>query len=92
MIKLLIFDLDGVLISSKESHFKALNDALKEIDPTYIISEEEHVNRYDGLPTKEKLKMLTKEKGLPENLHEQIYTRKQFFTSEEAKLININVK
>ena len=28
MIKTIVFDLDGVLIESKEIHYKALNDAL----------------------------------------------------------------
>ena len=28
MIKLVCFDLDGVLVSSKDTHFKALNMAL----------------------------------------------------------------
>ena len=32
MIKLIIFDLDGVLVNSRELHYEALNRALKEID------------------------------------------------------------
>jgi beta-phosphoglucomutase-like phosphatase (HAD superfamily) len=31
MIKLVIFDLDGVLLDSKEIHFNALNLALDEV-------------------------------------------------------------
>ncbi len=44
MIKLVIFDLDGVLYESKEFHFDALNSALKEVDKKFIISKEEHLN------------------------------------------------
>jgi beta-phosphoglucomutase-like phosphatase (HAD superfamily) len=36
--KLIIFDLDGVLIDSRELHYHALNDALNDIDPKYVIS------------------------------------------------------
>ena len=73
MIKTIIFDLDGVLIESKEIHFKALNAALP-FD--YRIGYEEHLSTYDGLPTKEKLKLLTITKNLPENLHAEIAKNK----------------
>ena len=41
MIKTIIFDLDGVLIESKEIHFKSLNKALP-FD--YRIGYEEHLS------------------------------------------------
>ena len=62
MSKLVIFDLDGVLIDSKDYHYEALNQALGE---KYSISREDHVSIYDGLPTIAKLELLTKNKGLP---------------------------
>ena len=73
MIKTIIFDLDGVLIESKEIHFKALNQALPF---NYRISYEEHLSTYDGLPTKEKLKLLTQYKDLPKELHNEIAKNK----------------
>ena len=73
MIKTIIFDLDGVLIESKEIHYKALNEALPF---NYRISYEEHLSTYDGLPTKEKLKLLTLNKGLPEDLYSEIAKNK----------------
>ena len=69
MIKTIIFDLDGVLIESKEIHYKALNAALPS---KYRISYEEHLAEYDGLPTRSKLELLTTNKGLPEVLHNGI--------------------
>ena len=61
MIKLIIFDLDGVLVDTKPLHYFALNKALKKIE-NYEISKDDHSNIFDGLPTKEKLKILLKEK------------------------------
>ncbi len=80
MIKLIIFDLDGVLVSTKELHYHSLNRALENIDTKYKISLSEHHEIYDGLPTKRKLNLLTKNKNLPENLHNQIYLDKQKYT------------
>jgi HAD superfamily hydrolase (TIGR01509 family) len=76
MIKLVLFDLDGVLIDAKEIHFKALNTALGE----YAISEEEHRNFYDGRKTKEKLTLLSERKNLPTDLHDKIFDEKQRLT------------
>ena len=36
MIKLVIFDLDGVLVDARELHYEALNEALGEIDKKYV--------------------------------------------------------
>ena len=74
MTKLVIFDLDGVLIDSKDHHYEALNQAL---GAEYAISREDHVSTYDGLPTTGKLKLLTKNKGLPADRYEQIWKDKQ---------------
>jgi len=82
MINLVIFDLDGVLIDSRELHYNCFNQALSEIGTEYIITEEEHNTIYDGLPTSKKLEMLTKYKNLPENKHEEIWKRKQEITLE----------
>ena len=80
MIKLIIFDLDGVLIDSRDIHYKALNSALESIDIKYIISREEHLSTYDGLSTTNKLKLLTKKKGLSVDLYDLIWQRKQNYT------------
>ena len=89
-MKLIIFDLDGVLVETKDLHYDSLNDAIKKISQEkYIITLDEHYNRYDGLPTGRKLKMLTDEKGLPSELHKEIYDEKQKLTFE---LIRSNIK
>ena len=81
-IKCIIFDLDGVLVEAKHIHFESLNKALVEENPKYEISMEEHLLKFDGLKTDQKLKLLTKEKGLPENLYQSIWNRKQELTAE----------
>ncbi|CAB4124320.1 RfbA dTDP-glucose pyrophosphorylase [uncultured Caudovirales phage] len=82
MNKLVIFDLDGVLLDSREIHYEALNMALGIVDPKYIINREEHLSVYDGLSTTKKLNMLTQSKGLPISFHNQIWEDKQKATIE----------
>jgi len=82
MNKLVIFDLDGVLIDSREMHYEALNRALGNISWNYVISREEHLSLYDGLPTSRKLSMLTEKKGLPVDKHQKIWEDKQKETIE----------
>jgi HAD superfamily hydrolase (TIGR01509 family) len=82
MIKLIIFDLDGVLVEAKEIHYNTLNKALWEIGKSdkYVISEAEHLSIYDGLKTSQKLELLTKNKGLHPDTYETIWNRKQQLT------------
>jgi len=80
--KLVIFDLDGVLIDSREMHYEALNRALENVSWDYKISREEHLSLYDGLPTSRKLAMLTEKKGLPTDKHQKIWEDKQKETLE----------
>ena len=82
MIKLIIFDLDGVLVDARELHYNALNKALGSIDEKYVISRDEHLSTYDGLSTTKKLNMLTQNKGLPEELHGTVWELKQKMTIE----------
>jgi HAD superfamily hydrolase (TIGR01509 family) len=80
MIKLIIFDLDGVLVNARELHYNALNRALESIDKKYVIEREEHLSTYDGLSTKKKLNLLTKNKDLPKELYNKIWELKQQMT------------
>lgn len=80
MIKAVLFDLDGVLVDSRDMHYIALNKALASIDEKYVINREEHLSTFDGLPTTKKLKKLTDLKGLPEDLYNKVWSLKQKFT------------
>ena len=75
--RLFIFDLDGTLIDSKEIHFNALNKALTDVDPKYAISIKDQEKIFDGLSTKEKLKILTKNNGFPVKFYDQVSKSKQ---------------
>ena len=82
MIKLIIFDLDGVLVDARELHYEALNKALLSIDKKYVIDRDEHLSTYDGLTTTKKLRLLTKNKGLSINEHDNVWESKQKTTME----------
>jgi HAD superfamily hydrolase (TIGR01509 family) len=90
MIKLIIFDLDGVLVETKNLHFEALNKALRLVGYKYEIAWQEHLSKYDGLKTDQKLKMLTEEKGLPTSHYQEIWDNKQKFTLEMLDNLKVN--
>ena len=74
MTKLIIFDLDGVLVEAKQIHYDTLNKAIEYVaGEKFIISEAEHLSIYDGLKTYQKLDMLTSNKGLSKDLHGYIW-------------------
>ena len=79
-IKLVIFDLDGVLVEAKNIHYEALNEALGD---RYAISWNEHLSTYDGLKTVQKLEMLSEKKELPTEYHSEIWETKQKLTLEK---------
>jgi len=85
MIKLIIFDLDGVLVEAKNIHFETLNEALSIVGKNFIITWEEHLSKYDGLKTNQKLEMLTKQKGLPLESHNFIWEKKQELTLKSLR-------
>jgi len=87
-IKLIIFDLDGVLIETKHLHFKALNQALGE----YAFDWAEHLAVYDGLTTKQKLKLISEKKGLPVESHNNIWRKKQLITFEMLRDIEPDLR
>jgi len=80
MIKLIIFDLDGVLVDSKKLHFDALDKALSLISQEYRISYQDHLTSYDGLSTNKKLKMLCETKDFPRDEIDNTWKAKQKIT------------
>jgi len=80
MINTVLFDLDNVLVDMSDVHYECLNYALS--DNNYrIISRDDHLNKFNGLPTKTKLKML----GVPEDKQKLVWTTKQQYTKKLIK-------
>lgn len=82
--KLFIFDLDGVLVDACEWHKDALNEALIET-VNYSITTEEHISTFNGIPTREKLKILSARGIVPTELHDTISNLKQKKTIQIIK-------
>lgn len=80
MVEAILFDMDGVLIDAKDWHYDALNRALSHFG--HAISRESHLSTFDGLPTRQKLKLLSQSRGLPQGLHEFLNALKQSYTLE----------
>jgi len=79
-IKVIIFDMDGVLIDAKDWHFESLNKALGIFGNE--ISRYDHLVTFDGLPTKKKLEMISLEGGFPNGLHSFVNDLKQQYTMD----------
>lgn len=84
-IKAILYDLDGVLINTKTWHFDALNSSLLQYGLN--ISEKDHDALYEGLPTLEKLKILSKQQGLDKKFYPEIIRRKN---AELLKILKKN--
>ncbi len=80
--KAVIFDMDGVLIDARDWHYKALNRGLEIFGAE--ISYEEHLERFNGLPTRMKLLTLVEEGRIPEIAKDYIEAVKQSWTLREA--------
>lgn len=81
---LIVFDLDGVLVDTREAHYQALNKALVEFG--YLpIQRRDHLARFDGLPTSTKLELL----GINDRRVEE---RKQVLTAEYLGAMPYNPK
>jgi beta-phosphoglucomutase-like phosphatase (HAD superfamily)/dTDP-glucose pyrophosphorylase len=76
-----LFDLDGVLVDSKELHYKALNFALLEEGPWFAIGELEQSTTYEGLTTRDKLEILHRTKGLSRDRFDPVWRSKQEHTA-----------
>jgi beta-phosphoglucomutase-like phosphatase (HAD superfamily) len=74
--------MDGVLIDARDWHYRALNDALEIFG--CAVPYNEHLERFNGLPTREKLGILSREGRLPEHLHSTVNAIKQERTIREA--------
>ena len=85
-IKCVLFDMDGVLVDACDWHKQAFNEALSSV-AGFKLTNEEHQNSFNGLPTKIKLQMLADDGRLCASLCEEISQIKQSITLE---IVNSN--
>lgn len=78
--KIIIFDLDGVLVDMPGGHYEALNKSLALFGVR--IGEEEHHTLFNGLPTKKKIDELERQGRLPIGLRDFLNKVKQNYTKE----------
>lgn len=91
MIKLVIFDLDGTLVESKEIHFRALNNALlKVLGKNFKISKSDHIKIFDGLSTHQKLQILKEKYKFDQKKLEKIAFEKEKNTIQRLNEIKVN--
>jgi beta-phosphoglucomutase-like phosphatase (HAD superfamily) len=81
-VESVIFDMDGTLVDAREWHFRSLNEALQIFGEEITV--EEHLSRFDGLPTKVKLATLTELGRIPKNIHGIVSAVKQDRTLREV--------
>ena len=81
-INTVIFDLDGVLVETKDLHWIAFNQALSECGIDHQISMERHVAEFDGLSTNTKLSRLEKEGYVRDDQLREVWLRKQKITKD----------
>jgi beta-phosphoglucomutase len=78
-IKVILMDLDGVLVDACEWHYQSLNKALiyAGFGP---IDYDDHLDRFNGLPTNNKLDILISDGKMDKNSKKRVSELKQNFT------------
>jgi len=89
-VELVIFDLDGVLVHSKDIHFVALNSALESIRPGSSIEKSEHLAQFDGLDTRSKLHKLINSGRISPEEAEDVWALKQRFTASAFEALPVD--
>lgn len=84
-IKLLIFDLDGVLLNTGNIHFVALNQALDAVVPGLQISMEQDLCELGAITSANKLQILTDRGQLDAAKHKEILQLKKELTLKALK-------
>lgn len=87
-VQLIIFDLDGVLIETKQLHYETLNEVL---GPDDAINYQDHLTYFDGLSTRAKLKKLNDQHHKWNDAQmEALWERKQQLTMHRLRNIEKN--
>ena len=81
-IRLIVFDLDGVLLDFCEVHYETLNDAIESVvGAEFRISRLDHEQIYNGRSTRAKLRILCDRTSLSDIHIDAIFAQKQVLTT-----------
>ena len=83
VIRAILFDLDGVLVSFADCHYEALNLALQEVCGLPVAPQERGI--FEGLSTRQKLAMMVAMGQIPSGTEDAIYRLKQAHTMRLAE-------
>ena len=83
-IQAVLYDLDGVLVDAVNVHAQSFIKSIKEVS-NIELTEDEHFSKFNGIPTKQKLKLLSSEGLINNNDMPMIFNKKQEYTK---KIIN----
>ncbi len=78
-IKLICFDLDGVLVNSRLLHYETFRDAFKSLTNREL-SWDEHEREFDGLSTRKKIEKCIEKGILTDVQGNELYEKKQALT------------
>lgn len=84
MIRLLIFDLDGVLIDTPDMHYETFSKAYQ-LHTDIFISKKEHDIEFNGRSTRAKLELLKQRDNLTSEVCDRIWDTKQKLTTDYIK-------
>ena len=90
MIKIIIFDLDGVLVDTNYIHFETFIKALQNINKSINYTYEEHELLFNTLTTKLKVEKLVTQNILNKDDFDIIYNKKQELTKQYLDKLNKN--
>lgn len=79
-IKAIIFDLDGVLVNTRTIHYETFRTAYEMNCPGHALTWKEHLEKYDGLSTVQKLARMVQEQRISQEISQKIFHDKQEIT------------
>jgi HAD superfamily hydrolase (TIGR01509 family) len=90
MIKVILFDLDGVLVDTKGLHYETFNSALESVKgPEGIIPLPEHLKSFDGLPSAVKVANLMAAGRLTDSESKVVLKKKRELTAIRFKELGL---
>lgn len=78
-IKVILYDVDGTIVDATNIHYQSFNEALQNCCG-FILTTQEHILNFNGLPTKIKLQKLISQNRITKEAAQTVWDRKQEYT------------